>query len=76
MIEEHDSVALTRDLPEDGLVRGDIGAVVSVLAGGKAYTLEFVDFGGRTVAVRTLDASFVRPIAPNEMQSARPLAVA
>jgi hypothetical protein len=39
MIEELDTVVLTRDLPESGLQRGDVGAVVLISAEGPAMRL-------------------------------------
>ncbi|MFQ5770947.1 MAG: DUF4926 domain-containing protein [bacterium] len=43
-----DVVALTVDLPEYNLWRGQVGTVVEILAGGKAYEVEFCDREGRT----------------------------
>ena len=43
-----DVVALTTDLPEAGLWRGQVGTVVEMLAGGQAYEVEFCDRDGRT----------------------------
>lgn len=43
-----DVVALTEDLPEHNLWRGQVGAVVEILAGGKAFEVEFSDREGRT----------------------------
>jgi hypothetical protein len=43
-----DVVALTVDLPEYNLWRGQVGTVVEVLAGGMAYEVEFSDRAGRT----------------------------
>ena len=43
-----DVVALTVDLPEDNLWRGQVGTVVEVLAGGNAFEVEFSDRQGRT----------------------------
>ena len=74
-LNELDSVVLTTDLPDEGLCAGDLGAVVHVYDGGKAYEVEFVTLGGDTVAVATLDAGQVRPIRPDEMAHARPLVV-
>ena len=42
-----DVVALTVDLPDRNLWRGQVGTVVEVLAGGSAFEVEFVDRGGR-----------------------------
>ena len=46
-------VALTVDLPEEGLVRGQVGTVVEVYAP-DAYEVEFVDDSGHTYALQTL----------------------
>ncbi len=43
-----DVVALTVDLPEHNLWRGQVGTVVESLARGKAFEVEFVDGEGRT----------------------------
>lgn len=43
-----DVVALTVDLPEYHLWRGQVGTVVEVLAGGAAFEVEFSDREGRT----------------------------
>ena len=42
-----DVVALTGDLPDNGLVRGQIGTVVEIL-GSDVYEVEFSDASGRT----------------------------
>lgn len=71
MIQELDSVVLTENLPEHGLVKGDIGTVVMVHRGGEGYEVEFVTLNGKTMAVATLLASQVRPIASGEIAHAR-----
>ena len=43
-----DVVALTVDLPEYNLWRGQVGTVVEILAGGTAFEVEFSDRNGRT----------------------------
>jgi Domain of unknown function (DUF4926) len=43
-----DVVALTVDLPEYNLWRGQVGTVVEVLASGSAFEVEFSDREGRT----------------------------
>ncbi len=43
-----DVVALTGDLPEYNLWRGQVGTVVEMLANGEAYEVEFSDREGRT----------------------------
>ena len=43
-----DVVALTVDLLEHNLWRGQVGTVVEILAGGTAFEVEFSDRDGRT----------------------------
>ena len=71
MIEEHEQVVLTRDLPEHDLVAGDIGTVVAVHRGGAGYTLEFMTVVGDTVAIVTVDARSVRPARDREVPHVR-----
>ena len=42
-----DVIALTVDLPEYNLWRGQVGTVVELLAGGTAFEVEFSDRDGR-----------------------------
>jgi hypothetical protein len=76
MIKEHDCVVLTKDLPQEGLVTGDVGAVVHIHGAGEAYEVEFVTFAGRTVAVATVAASGVRPIGQRDITHIRELQTA
>ncbi len=43
-----DVVALTHDLPEHNLWRGQVGTVVEILSNDDAYEVEFSDRDGRT----------------------------
>jgi len=61
-IKELDIVALTCDLPEHGLKRGDAGTVVLVHADGEAFDVEFVGYDGHTYALLTLERHRVRPL--------------
>lgn len=76
MIKEHENVVLTVDLPSTGLVAGDVGIVVHVYEGGKAYEVEFISLDGNTVSVETLDAEKVRPIRVREMPHVREIVAA
>ena len=51
-----DVVALTEDIPDRGLLRGQVGTVVESLGPG-AFEVEFVDNEGRTYATLPLRAS-------------------
>ena len=76
MIQEHERVALSRGVPEQGLEADDVGTVVHVYKGGKAFEVEFVALNGQTVLVATLPASSVRPVTSREITHARSLAIA
>jgi hypothetical protein len=60
MINELDTVVLTRDLPGTDLRAGDVGAVVHVYPGASAFEVEFVAGDGSTIAVATLESDSVR----------------
>ncbi|MGA2439980.1 MAG: DUF4926 domain-containing protein [Tepidisphaeraceae bacterium] len=55
-IHELDVVALTVDLPQAKLVRGQVGTVVFVYPP-DSFEVEFVDDDGRTYGLTTLSAS-------------------
>jgi Domain of unknown function (DUF4926) len=76
MVNEHDRVALTKAVTEEGLEPGDVGTVVHLYGDGKAYEVEFVALDGHTVAVATVEASDVRPVTASEIPHARELAAA
>lgn len=67
-----DSVVLDRDLPEYGLCKGDLGAVVEVYEP-DGLEVEFVTASGDTEAVLTLKDSDVRPAARDDLISVRPI---
>ena len=67
-----DTVVLDRDLPEHGLRRGDLGAVVQVLPP-DGLEVEFVTASGRTQALVTLTESDVRPVVDTDLVSVRPV---
>ena len=58
-----DVVALTVNLPEFNLWRGQVGTVVEILADGKAFEVEFCDAcGGRSLRNgRTYESLGLRP---------------
>jgi hypothetical protein len=75
-IREHDVVVLTRDVVDHKLRAGDVGAVVHVYAGNKAYEVEFVTGSGETIAVATLLPDQVRPLGAGEILHVRDVAAA
>ena len=71
MIEEHDRVVLTESLPEHDLQAGDVGTVVHIYGEETAYEVEFFRLDGHTIAVETVPASAVRPVASTDVTHAR-----
>lgn len=65
-----DTVVLEKDLPDQGLQRGDIGAVVEVCEP-DGLEVEFVSGSGRTRALVTLRMTEVRPIADTDVLAVR-----
>ncbi len=72
-INELDCVALTCDMPEHGLMRGDVGSAVMVHGAGVAFEVEFVGYDGHTVAFLTLERAQVRPLDTHDIPHAREL---
>ncbi|WP_017654531.1 DUF4926 domain-containing protein [Fortiea contorta] len=67
-----DIVALTVDLSEYKLYRGQVGTVVELLAGGAAFEVEFSDRNGRTyesVGLRPEQIMVLRfePVSPDSV---------
>ena len=72
-MKELDTVVLNHDIKDNGLKKGDMGAVVQVYEDGKAYEVEFVIAAGQTIALLTLTSADIRQMAKNEMLHARPV---
>jgi hypothetical protein len=75
-IQELDPVALSCDLPQHGLLAGDVGAAVLVHGDGETFEVEFVGYDGHTVALLTLEAAQVRPLNTRDIPHVRELAAA
>ena len=67
---ELDTVVLLKDVPNAGLRRGDLGAVVQVY-GTEAVEVEFVTASGRTQALLTLHVGDVRPVRDDDLLAVR-----
>jgi hypothetical protein len=65
-----DTVVLDRDLPEHGLRRGDLGAVVDVYPP-DGLEVEFVVASGRTQALLTLQVGDVRSVGDHDLIAVR-----
>ena len=72
-MKELDLVVLTHDIPEHGLLEGDLGTIVHGYTDGQAWEVEFVTAEGRTVAVLTLTHGDIRPMGSHEILHVREL---
>ena len=70
-----ETVALTHDIPESGLRRGDLGAIVE-LHDAEAFEVEFVAASGRTQALLSLSIADVRRVGDQDLIAVRSLASA
>lgn len=75
-------VALTQDLPEHNLYKGDVAVVVEYLpatqatGGEDGYALEVFNAVDETIAVVMVPASAVEPLTEDEILRVRPLSPA
>jgi hypothetical protein len=70
-----DTIVLDRDLPDQGLKHGDIGAVVELYEP-DGLEVEFVKGSGKTQALVTLKKTDVRLIGDTDILSVRSLKAA
>jgi hypothetical protein len=70
-----DTVVLEKDLPSQGLRRGDVGAVMEVYEP-DGLEVEFVTGSGRTQALLTLKVDDVRLITDTDILAVRSLRAA
>jgi hypothetical protein len=67
---ELETVVLDRDLPEHGLRRGDLGAVVQIYEP-DGLEVEFVTASGRTQALVTVRVGDVRAVRDEDLIAVR-----
>ena len=66
-----DVVVLKSDIPQHGLRRGDLGAIVELYEP-DTVEVEFVTASGKTQALLTLSVADVRAVADNDLLAVRP----
>lgn len=71
MIREFEPVVFTVDLPQYGLLVGDVGTVADIHPSGKAYEVEVFLADGSTYDVVTVQEGQIRPATKNEVTHAR-----
>jgi hypothetical protein len=75
--ELYTDVALTRDMPELALRRGDLVKVVDhhvAPDGEEGYSIEVINAVGETIAVTTVPVTALEALREDEVLSVRPLA--
>lgn len=79
-VELYSEVSLARDIPDQGLRRGDIATVVEHLpatqasGGEEGYVLEVFNAVGDSIGVAAVPASAVAPLRPDEVLTVRSVA--
>jgi hypothetical protein len=68
-----DTIVLKKDLPQHGLRRGDLGAIV-YLQDADAMEVEFVTASGKTQALVTLSSRDVRSVHDSDLVAVRSVA--
>ena len=68
-----DVVALTQDVPEHNLKRGEIGTVVEILSNGEVFEVEFSDDNGQMYKCTSFFESQLK-VVPDEPTKANPIA--
>jgi hypothetical protein len=67
------TVVLNRGLPEHGLRKGDLGAIVLIYEP-DGLEVEFVTASGKTQALVTLNVNDVRPVQDSDLIAVRSVA--
>jgi len=74
----YQQIALRRDVPEEGLRRGDVATLIDIVPGPVGWpqgaVLEVFNAVGDTLCVTTVSVEDIEPLTANEILSARPLA--
>ena len=77
-LELYQRIALSRDIPEEGLKRGDIAYLLDYIphpqGGEPGCVLEVFNAIGESISVLTVPKSAVQPLQSNEVLNARSLA--
>ncbi len=67
---------MAEDVPAEGLESGDIGTVVMVYGRNESYEVEFVGYGGHTIALLNLVSGQIRLLSHRDVPHVRRLAAA
>jgi len=75
-IRDYEPVVFTVDMPQYGLLAGDVGIVADIHPSGKAYEVEVFRLDGSTYDVVTAQEGQIRPATKNEVTHARAISPA
>ncbi len=70
-MKEFDLVVLVDDVPDFGLVKGDVGTIVMEHDNGKAFEVEFATLAGDTIGVITLPVSVLHAAGSSQILHVR-----
>jgi len=70
---ELDTVVVNKNIPEHGIMKGDIGVIVHTYDKNQVMEVEFVSGAGETLGVVTLSTKDVRPMNGDEILHVREL---
>ena len=77
-LERYQRIALSRDIPEEGLKQGDVAYLLDYVphpqGGETGCVLEVFNAVGESIAVLTIPESAIQPLQPHEILNARSLA--
>jgi Domain of unknown function (DUF4926) len=73
MIQEHQSVVLKEDLPEDKLRKGDVGTIVFIHGQHRGYEVEFNTADGNGIAIVSLGPEQIRELSDHDVWTVREL---
>ncbi len=74
MFDEHATIILTKPITGDDnteLVPGDVGCIIHIHNGGKAYVVEFMAIDGETIDIATVRPDQIRPATATDITHAR-----
>jgi ATP-dependent exoDNAse (exonuclease V) alpha subunit len=71
MFKELELVVLKSDIPEHGLIKGDIGVIVHKYRNEDSYEVEFVTADGETITTLDLSTDYIRSFSDKEIMHVR-----
>lgn len=73
MFNEFDVIVVLEEIPGSEIKPGDVGTILRPVGNSQGYEVEFLNFGGDTIAIEVMQANQIAPIDPEAMMHARKL---